>query len=44
MPTVVYPLREAHAFPIENRDGLYNGLLDSDRPDPAFLRSLEACK
>jgi hypothetical protein len=44
MPTVVYPLREAHAFPIENRYGLYNGLFDPDRPDPAFLRSLEACK
>jgi hypothetical protein len=42
MPTVVYPLVEAHAFPIENRYGYYNGLLDPDRPDPSFLRSLEA--
>lgn len=44
MPTAVYPLSEAHAFPIENRHDLYNGLLDPDRPDPAFLRSLEAYK
>jgi hypothetical protein len=44
MLTVVYPLREAHSFPIKNRHGQYNGLLDPDRPDPAFLRSLEACK
>jgi hypothetical protein len=42
MPTVVYPLAEAHAFPVENRHGHYNGLLDPDRPDPAFLRSLMA--
>ena len=44
MPTVVYPLPEAHAFPIENRHGIYNGLFDPDRPDPAFLRSLEPYK
>jgi hypothetical protein len=43
MPTVVYPLPEAHAFPIENRKRLYNGPLDPDHPEAAFLRSLATC-
>lgn len=44
MPTAVYPVPEAHSFPIVNRQGFFNGLLDPDAPDRDFLRSLEDCR
>ena len=40
MPTVVYPLLEAHSFPIRNRYGRFNGFLDPDAPDPLLVESV----
>jgi hypothetical protein len=44
MPTVLYPLGDAHAFPVQTRTGAFNGMLDPAWPEDALVRNLASLK